>query len=291
MIIVKIIGGLGNQMFQYAFYRFLKEKYGNVKVDITDFFSYNLHNGYVLEDFFNLKVEKANFYEILQLREENRKGVVCKIKRKLFGKKSSHINEEGFEFSLLSKKRDLYLDGYWGSEKYFKDIKNIIHKEFTVRVDPDEQNQLMINKIAECESVSIHFRRGDYINDKNASKLFNNLTMDYYNSAVIKISKSIKNPFLFIFSDDPEWTQKNIKFSYPTIHVNINGTDRGYEDLRLMSLCKHNIIANSTFSWWGAWLNNNPDKIVIASKIWFKDPVKNAGINFDELYPKGWIMI
>ena len=291
MIIVKFIGGLGNQMFQYAFYRSLKEKYNNVKADITDFYGYRLHNGFILEDIFNVEVDKANFYEILQLREENRKGMLYKIKRKIFGIKSTHIKQKNFSFSLLSKKNDLYLDGYWGSKKYFKDIKNIIRKEFTMRFEPDEQNQVMINKIAGCDSVSIHFRRGDYVNDKNANKLFNTLTMDYYNSAVKKISKSIKNPSLFIFSDDPEWTQKNIKFSCPTTYVNINCADKNYEDLRLMSLCKHNIIANSTFSWWAAWLNNNLGKIVVAPQKWFADSVANTKIIFNDLYPKEWIIL
>jgi hypothetical protein len=288
MIIVKFIGGLGNQMFQYSFYRYLKKNYNDVKADITDFFSYKLHNGYVLEDIFNVKVDKANFYEILQLREENRRGVLYKIKRKILGRKSSHIKEEDFSFTLSSKKQDLYLDGYWGSEKYFKDIEGIIRKEFTVKYAPDEQNQNMINQIVNCESVSIHIRRGDFASCPSTIKLHGVCSMVYYKNAIEKLMENINKPHFFIFSDDQQWTQQNMKLSFPTTFVNINGADKDYEDLRLMSLCKHNIIANSTFSWWSAWLNDNPEKIVIAPKKWFADPIRNAEINFEDLYPKKW---
>ena len=287
MIIVKFIGGLGNQMFQYAFYRFLKGKYENVKADITDFFSYELHNGYELERIFNFKVDKANFYEILQLRDENRKGIFFKIKRKIFGKKSSHIKQEDFNFTLLSKKQDLYLDGTWGGEKYFKDIEGIIRKEFTIKFTPDKQNQSIMDQISDCDSISIHVRRGDHVNHK----LHGACSMEYYKNAIEKLMEDINKPHFFIFSDDPQWTKKNIKLSFPTTYVNINDTEKGYEDLRLMSSCKHNIIANSTFSWWGAWLNNNPEKIVIAPEKWFTDPLRNAKVNFEDLYPKKWIIL
>lgn len=292
MIIVKFIGGLGNQMFQYAFYRFIKEKYGNVKADITGFETYQLHNGFELEKIFNLSVEKADFRDISIVKELSSKDILSRVKRKLFGIRKSHVLEKDFNEKILNNEQmNFYLDGYWGSEKYFKGIKDIIHNDFSVKKQPNKQNQIMINKILNSESVSIHIRRGDYVDDKDTNKLFETCSMEYYNSAIVKIKEKFTNPHFFIFSDDPEWTLKNMKISFPTTYVNINGADKDYEDLRLMSLCKHNIIANSTFSWWGAWLNNNPDKIVIAPKKWFADPIRNAKINFDDLYPKDWIIL
>ena len=269
MIIVKVIGGLGNQMFQYAFGKYLSIKNNLcLKLDIFGFEQYKLHN-YGLN---HLNI-KENLISREEVKEIQKRGRIC---RKIIGiveKKVRYnclldffknlcsgylfLNEKGSSFNKniynLKVKSDIYLNGYWASEKYFKDIKDIILKEFTMKYSTDEQNQIMINKILDCESVSLHIRWGDYVNSPITNKLFGTCSMEYYNSVIVKIKEKITNPHLFIFSDDPERTQKNMRLSFPTTFVNINKADKDYEDLRLMSLCKHNIIADSTFSWWGAW--------------------------------------
>jgi len=180
-----------------------------------------------------------------------------------------------------------YLEGYWGSEKYFKDIENIIRKEFTLKDKPDAINQKMISRIKNCDSVSIHIRRGDYIFDEKTNKYHGVCNLDYYLKAIALVAKKVKKPYFFIFSDDIRWAKQNLHLKFPCVYVNHNIGKKDYEDLRLMSNCCHNIIANSSFSWWGAWLNKNKDKIVIAPKKWFTD----KSINTKDLIPKQWLKI
>ena len=221
------------------------------------------------------------------LRKTIGKGIIYNnryyYKEKLYKNKNEF---NGFQHKIIEIQGEAYLDGYWGSEKYFKDIEDIICEEFTVKYAPDKKNQTLINQILNCESVSLHIRRGDYVNDASANKLFGTCSMEYYDSAIKEISRNIENPHFFIFSDDLEWMQKNMKLSFPTTYVNINGADKDYEDLRLMSYCKHFIIPNSTFGWWGAWLSDNKNKIIIAPKRWY-----NSMIEPKEFLPKNWIRL
>lgn len=310
MVIVKLMGGLGNQLFQYAAARrFALANNMRLKLDhLTGYENDSYGRKYSLKHF-NIKENLISNTEINQIYKKGRicrkviKVVECKVKLRCllnFIKNNLccgcfFLYESGLNFNQnifdMKSKKDIYLNGYWGSEKYFNDIKDIIRKEFRVKYALDEQNQEMITKISDCESVSLHIRRGDFVRRMSSINLHGVCSMDYYHNAIEKLMEEIDNPHLYIFSDDPQWTQKNMNLSFPTTYVTINGADKDYEDLRLMSLCKHNIIANSTFSWWGAWLNPNPDKIVIAPKIWFRDPVENEKINFEDLYPKQWIMI
>ncbi|MCK4744844.1 alpha-1,2-fucosyltransferase, partial [Candidatus Parcubacteria bacterium] len=189
-----------------------------------------------------------------------------------------------FDSKILKLIGNIYLDGYWQSEKYFKNIENSIRKEFTLKNDLQLKAKKLLRKIKNTESISIHIRRNDYISHKPANQYHGVCHLSYYKKAINVIIKKIDDPHFFVFSDDIDWCKKNLKIKFPTIFVEGN---KDYEDLILMSKCKHNIIANSTFSWWGAWLNNNPNKIVIAPKKWFR----KKSINTKDLIPKTWIKI
>ncbi len=181
----------------------------------------------------------------------------------------------------------MYLQGYWQSEKYFKDIEKIIRDDFTFSEEPDYQNKQMADTIKCCEAVSLHVRRGDYVSNPVTTEYHGICSEDYYRRAVREVERYCKNPQFFVFSDDPSWAKENLETGYPTTIIDFNGSEKDYEDLRLMSLCQHHIIANSSFSWWGAWLSWNPQKIVIAPKKWFNRPE----INTQDLIPESWIRI
>ena len=292
MIVTKIIGGLGNQMFQYAAGR--RAAYINKTLLKFDISGYKKQVGitprkYML-DIFNICASIATKKEVSLFNLHSKNRVQRNLHRIiLFFLRRHYLRQKttGFTTELLTASDDSYLDGYWGSEKYFKDIENIIRKNFTFKDKPDEVNQQMISRIKNCDSVSIHIRRGDYVNDKKTNQFHGVCDLNYYLKAVVLISKKVKNPQFFVFSDDIEWAKQNLLLKFPCVYVDHNIGKKDYEDMRLMSHCKHNIIANSTFSWWGAWLNKNKNKIVIAPKKWFNDKT----INTKDLIPNSWLKI
>ena len=292
MIITKLIGGLGNQMFQYAAGR--RAAYVNNTELKFDIIGYENQEGitprkYMLH-IFNIRASIAIKQEIKLFNMSSKNRVQRNIYRIiLFILRRHYIRQKttGFTTEFLTIPDDSYLDGYWGSEKYFKDIENIIRKDFTFKDKPDEVNQQMISRIKNCDSVSIHIRRGDYVNDKRTNQFHGVCDLKYYLKAIALIAKKVKNPQFFVFSDDPQWAKQNLILKFSCIYVDHNTGKKDYEDMRLMSYCQHNIIANSSFSWWGAWLNTNKDKIVIAPKKWFND----KSINTKDLIPNSWIKI
>ena len=290
MIIVKLKGGLGNQLFQYAVARQIANMHGAVlKIDTSFFETYELHTYSMWP--YNIKENLALPEEVNALTNQ-KMGVTNRIIRKALHippkLPQSYIKEKYFQFDsdILNLPDDVYLDGYWQSEKYFADITEIIHNEFTVKNPQTGKDKELAEQINSCESVSLHIRRGSYtIPPYNA---FHGIcSLDYYQSCVEYISQKVKDPHFFIFSDDPKWALDNLKLPYPTTLIDHNDAEKDYEDLRLMNQCKYHIIANSTFSWWGAWLCKNPNKIVIAPRKWFND----SSINTDDLIPDGWIRI
>jgi hypothetical protein len=142
----------------------------------------------------------------------------------------------------------------------------------------------LLKRVSSNNSVSVHIRRGDYVSNPHASKFHGTKGLDYYEKAVERIAETVKNPELFVISDDIEWCKENLRLPYKTTHIDGNA---GFEDMHIMSHCAHNIIANSSFSWWAAWLNTNPDKVVIAPKKWFND----ESINTEDVVPKTWIRL
>ena len=184
----------------------------------------------------------------------------------------------------MTKKRINYYIGYWQSEKFFKDISDEIRKDFSFPKFTSEKNLEILKLIKSYNSVSIHIRRGDYLQNRG----FNGLApLEYYQKAIEYIKNKIENPHFFIFSNDIEWCRKNLSIEN-SYYIDWNRGEESYRDMQLMSLCKHNIIPNSTFSWWGAWLNKNPNKIVIAPEKWFNDCVN---IDYSNIVPETWIKI
>jgi len=291
MIIVKLKGGLGNQFFQYAVARHLAEIHRTVlKMDISFFKTYELHTYSIWP--FNIQENFASPEEVAALMFR-RQGIAERIIRRVLHKSPkpapTYIREKElfhFDPDILNLPDGVYLDGSWQSEKYFADIAGIIRRKFTVKTPQAGKDKELAERIASCESVSLHIRRGDYLLPPYNS-VHGTCSSDYYFRCVECLTQTIKHPHFFIFSDEPEWTRDNLKLSYPSTLVDHNGADKDYEDLRLMSQCKGHIIANSTFSWWGAWLNQNPEKIVLAPKRWFKSDDYNP----KDLIPDEWIKV
>jgi len=286
MIIVKLIGGLGNQMFQYALGRQLAEKHhGELLLDISAFENhYKLHR-YSLNHF-NIDEKIVSQADLDKFKPSG----LNKITDKLFGKTDKYqtIKELHFHFDpkILDLPDDIYLDGYWQSERYFKSIETIIRKNFTLKQGNTELDQNSLGSIGGTESVSLHIRRADYVTNQKTLNVHGVCSPEYYYSAIEQIQAGRQNLRLFVFSDDIKWAKTNLKFDLPATYID-HGPEKNYEDLILMSRCKHNIIANSSFSWWAAWLNQNPDKIVIAPKNWFLDETRNT----KDLLPEKWIKL
>ncbi|MFX0199817.1 MAG: alpha-1,2-fucosyltransferase, partial [Candidatus Hodarchaeota archaeon] len=261
MVVVRIISGLGNQMFQYAAGRRLAIKLGvALKLDISSYSEFYKLRSYDL-GIFNIKENFATPKEVRQLTNISKNlfvRICYRFLRKQQKPSESYYKEKHFHFDpdVLNLPDDVYLDGYWQSDKYFADIAEIIRQEFSVKTALQAKNQELAALIGSCESVSLHIRRGDYVSNPRTSQMFVTCDLDYYYRCVDHISQTVQHPHFFVFSDDHQWAHDNLKLSFPTMFIDHNEADKAYEDLRLMSLCKHNIIANSSFSWWGAWLNN-----------------------------------
>lgn len=275
MIIVKLLGGLGNQMFQYAAARSLAEQNStDVMFDLSWFdqdFDANTTPRYYELSCFSLDATAHKYDGTARARLRRRLA-------KQYTEPHFHYDEN---FKKLSK--NAVLNGYFQSEKYFIDIREILLLDFTWKKKPEGKNQELLEQIQQDpSSVSVHVRRGDYVSNENAAKFHGLTGAEYYKAAVKQILQKVKSPKLYVFSDDPGWCKQNLKFTQPTTYISHN-TD-GSEDMRLMKACGHNIIANSSFSWWGAWLNTNPDKVVIGPSRWFSHPESNT----KDVIPSTW---
>ncbi|TCD12754.1 alpha-1,2-fucosyltransferase [Pedobacter frigidisoli] len=285
MKIVKILGGLGNQMFQYAFYLSMSNKFKNVKVDVNSFENYGLHNGFELEKIFDLKVNKASMLLVKIFDPSYNKWKYRKLRR-IFGAKNAMLDEQNefvFDQEILNNSKNFMYRGYWQNENYFIGISDKIKTAFTFKKPLKDENLSISEVIKNTNSVSLHVRRGDYVGH---SLLGGICDLDYYKKAVNLVEETTANPTFFVFSNDIEWCKSHLKINNAH-YISWNKNEESYIDMQLMSICKHNIIANSSFSWWGAWLNKNPNKIVIAPKSWTNDS------NYDdrEVCPKNWIKI
>jgi len=285
LIIARLIGGLGNQMFQFAVGRALSLRMGNqLKLDITGFDTYTLHGGYGLNHF-AISTEVATKTEIKRLRGFD--GKLFEILRRIGISTPTYVKEKRLPFDpkLILLKGDYYLDGYWQSEKYFKDFEDVIRQDLQYTGSLSDKALAMKRLIEDCNAISVHIRRGDYVTNTLANQFHGTCSLDYYENAIVEMSERVKNPHFFIFSDDLIWCKDYLKFKYPIYFVESCASQ--YEDIHLMSLCSHHIIANSTFSWWGAWLNAKVDKIVIAPQQWFAD----SKINNPDILPEHWIRL
>lgn len=290
MRIIYIFDGLGNQMFQYAFYKKMKKIYKNVYGNIDTFNrDMKIHNGYELNRVFGIDIEEKNiifdnFFSRVRLKKIT---IFHKIIHKILKELNFIVYIENWSESIeekLNKKGIVFYNGWWQSEKFFKDISEEIRKDFTFSKFMGKKNLEISKRIKNSNSISIHIRRGDYLGDKGLGGL---APLEYYRRAIEYIKTRVDNPYFFIFSNDIEWCRKNLDLEN-CYYVDWNKGEESYRDMQLMSLCKHNIIPNSSFSWWGAWLNNNPNKIVIAPEKWFNDC---TNMDYSNIVPETWIKI
>ena len=290
MIIVKLIGGLGNQMFQYAAGRALSYSRGLELYLHPDFSgenitprSYRLGNFNIIEKF--AKPDQISLFWSKKYPYSLKKMLVSTQNYYPF-MKHGYLNDKLVYFcpDIIHKFHNIYLDGFWQSENFFQNIKLIIKDEFTIKKEPSQLNKKIIGEMLRHESVSVHVRRGDYITNLAALQHHGVCPRGYYLDAIDKLKEYVKNPHFYIFSDDLDWCKENLQIPYQTTFINQNGADYDYEDLRLMTMCKHHIIANSSFSWWGAWLSGNEGKIVFAPKKWFR----THQFNENDIIPNSW---
>lgn len=296
MITTKLEGGLGNQMFQYAAAKSLALQLNcQIHLDVSAFYKRKIHNGFELDKFALhqniVKIEDASTHDIIEKIGRTWFGQTL-ILRYLLGKiydlKSGYYVEKSFSFDsdLFNQKCQTTIKGYWQSYKYFESIRQELLEDFRFLVPPSEMNQALVKKITSQNAVSLHVRRGDYVANAHTNSYHGVCGLDYYQRAVSEIEHVLTDPVYFIFSDDPQWTFENLKISSDATYVTHNTGVNSYLDLYLMSLCKHNVIANSSFSWWGAWLNQNPSKIVIAPHKWFAIEKDTS-----DLVPPAWIKL
>ena len=251
-----MIGGMGNQMFQYALYRKFLEMNIECKYEISR--TGDFHEGFVLKHVFDIIENQSTIKEANSLN------------------RFQEQTWPTFNPEILEK-RDSYICGNWQNVGYFPNEKDL-RNDFTFKNELDDKNLKILNEIKESNSVSLHIRKGDYTNAAHTNYFFQADWMNYYGMATGAIMKNIKNrPKFFIFSDDIAWAKQNT-FAPDSVFIESNRGFDSWKDMMLMSNCKHNITANSTFSWWGAWLNTNPDKIVTTPKSWFKDNVTNSNL-------------
>lgn len=292
MISIKLKGGLGNQMFQYATLKALslihKKK---IYIDLE-----SIKKAQLTTDLFTPRKFSLNVFGIeatplpILFRFALKISVV--LKKILTSDINLFYNSYNDDSDLSIIKFPAYLDGYFQSENYFKEFRQQILAEFSFKFALDKANERLLCDLNKNESISIHFRRADYVDKPEVSLFHGVCSLDYYRTAIEYLKEKIHSPVFYVFTDDPIWVQTYFIDSNPLyrmVLVNINHGVDSWKDMYLMSKCRYNIIANSSFSWWGAWLNTNPDKIVIAPSQWYADPKVNAKSH--NIVPSSWIKI
>lgn len=306
MIRLNLMAGMGNQMFEYACARALALEYGE-KLIVNPYFMTLAGFGAGRKKYYNNVLEKLNIPKEVSFMSRFQgymKGIpdiaefvwLRKYKhgQMLHGESSFHrMNQKGKMYTddcftyyecRKSDKRNKKIIGYYQSEKYFDKYKDVIRRELKVMKEPSEQNRQMIEEITSCNAICVHIRRGDYVsNSKNAALVV--CDEAYYQNAMKYMKKHVSNPVFYVFSDsndEIEWIKQNYQLGdYNVRYVTLNNPD--YEELRLMYHCKHFIIANSTFSWWGAYLSDTKDKIVIAPNVWNKEYNKQVDVYLEDM--------
>ena len=287
MIIVRIWEGLGNQMFQYAFARAMQAKGMTVRLDMEkaydetfDKFRNHMRRTTGIQNF-NLHINAIDMYEYGKYSYLKRDTFIRKMmyfmgKNSFWPYKFYEEAEQKYAPRAEKLKGNYYVKGWFQSERYFKGIRSILLKEFTPKKKIEITGEIR-EALNDLQSVSVHIRRGDYV------KINNTVSVLYYQRAIQYIKTLYPNPVFLIFSDDLEWVKGNLKFEGKRVYVNEDKKMQDYEELLVMSKCKSNIIANSTFSWWAAWLNQNEEKCVIAPEKWFPGQ--------EGIVPEEWVCI
>lgn len=287
-IVIRLQGGLGNQMFQYAFGRALSKRSGMDLYFDPSPLNPQKNRGYQLNSF-TLSALMADSKKII--------GVITPhftFRKKLwkalkipFKYADSHILEKDFPYNenIAAIKTSAYFDGYWQTEKYFSDCVGVIKQDFTFAEEDSLQKHDLYSEIINSNSVSIHVRRGDYVNNPKYKKRLYVCKLQYYKNAISYLRERFENLKFYIASDDHKWVMDNFSLSQ---NAKLIESKNAISDFYILSRCKHNIISNSSFSWWAAWLNPNTNKQVIAPDIWFNPCAK---IDFRDVVPESWIKI
>ncbi len=280
-VISRLQGGLGNQLFQYAVARAMCLRL----------------NAQMLLDDNALKNDPKRRCELGAFRFPSTLPVVSRPDGGRTGllarwfDRVEILREKHFEFDpeivMLRPGTSLHLIGYWQTEKYFQAVADQIRADLQLASPLDKKNQIMLDEISAVTAVSLHFRRGDYITEKHTAAYHGTPSEGYYRRAVAMMQERAPDVHLFVFSDEPQWVKDHFKPNAPMKVVDINSPESPAADLRLMSACKHHILANSSFSWWGAWLNPLVDRMVIAPNRWFQE----AKSNTVDLLPDKWLAI
>ncbi|QIP13516.1 alpha-1,2-fucosyltransferase [Spirosoma aureum] len=291
MIISRITSGLGNQLFQYAAARHLSLK--NKTTLYLDLSYYDYTYDTDTPRAFKLGHFAAPFHilqdsPLIQYVSKATKVLPNRSLRPFF----LFLKEKHFHFDkhiVQARASFITLDGFWQSEEYFRESADVIRRELTLTSTPSPEFNSYQESISMASMpVSVHIRRGDYVNHPEFSQTFGFVGVDYYQQALDQILGQVKNPRFYVFSDDQAWVQENLPLPDNTVFVRNSGPDGDVADLVLMSRCRHHIIANSSFSWWGAWLNPNPDKLVITPKRWYR---KQPTWNTKDLVPSTWLAL
>ncbi len=293
MIIVRLQGGLGNQMFQYAFGKNLAAMKGvDFKLDISHLQARYKSKKKVFRtfdlDIFNIEYKIATNFEILKFaipRVNNK--YLFHVLDKIYKRKNVFVETRPYLFDkgVFANPGEAYYIGYWQSFKYFESISDQIKKNFLIKYPPLNVSTELYKKIMNSNSICLNFRRTDYIGDKTLGTLIGEDGNKYYKNAIENILDKVSNPTFFIFSDDIEWCKANIKLSSETIFVDYRHAGPKYSNyLKLMSACKNFVIPNSSFAWWAAWLSENINKIIIVPNQW----TTNIRLNESDLVPETW---
>lgn len=292
MVITNLIGGLGNQMFQYAAGRALSLERGvPLRLDVSGFANYELHQGFELQRLFNCSADIASETDVRGILGWQFLPVIRQVvSRPGMGalRRKTLVMEPHFQYwsGIKNVPSDCYLAGYWQSHKYFTEVAAQIREDFSFRLPLEHKNAELAKQIGKTNAVSLHVRRGDYVHNTKNSGVYEQCSLDYYKASIRHVADRVIEPHFFVFSDDITWVKKNIKIDFLHHYVEHNKGAESYNDMRLMSLCAHHIIANSSFSWWGAWLNPRTNKIVITPKKWFSNY-----INSRDLIPSEWMCL
>jgi hypothetical protein len=287
MIAFQAQGGLGNQMFQYATARRLALR-NRCPLVLDHYWFDHPRTGETPRP-----LELTRYPVEMRLASPLEMRIWSPIRSRwgrYFGPlmPMNVLRERGYGVngSVLSAQSNSYLLGFWQSESYFADIRKQLLLELTPKIPPSTVDKAVIAHMQGVSSVSVHVRRGDYVTLESASKYHGLCTLEYYSKAIEYIGQRVQAPYLFVFSDDPDWARNNLQFQFPTEYVDHNSSDTAFQDLRLMSHCKHHIIANSSFSWWGAWLSDSPNQIVAAPAKWF-----HSSRPTPDLLPAHWVCL
>jgi hypothetical protein len=285
-VITHLCGGLGNQLFQFAAGRALAARLDRpLFVDASDYPRFPLRTFEL--DHFRAPVRHAprRYRWFLRAGRTPLAAILPAGLRVLRIREQTHAFQP---WPDVPASLPAFLSGYWQSERYFAEIAATVREDFQVATPATGRNAALLAEIAACDSVAVHVRRGDYVSVPAAAAFHGLCGLDYYEAAFERIEAAVSRPRYFVFSDDLPWARGHLRFRHPAVFVDHNATAPPCEDLRLMAACRHFVIANSSFSWWGAWLSRQPeaDKLVIAPRRWFLVPDANL-----DRTPPSWVRL